>query len=439
MDCLEPARDPTLWYTYPMIEQTHTSSVRLARRGPLVLIGVLFFLQLFMPSSTWRILLVGLLAALAVSYAWLRYLARNVSVTRNQRGGWVVAGDVLDESWTLTNRCPLPLVWAEVVDQSTLPDYQVNRVVAVSAQDRTEWRSRGICQQRGLFTLGPWEVRFGDPFGFFEVVQRYPVVRSLLVYPRVMRLPPLELPRGGASGRARTTRRAWETDMAVSHVRPLVPGDSLRRVAWRATAHRDALMVREFDQEPTGDLWIVLDLDSAVQVGKGTDRSEEFAIVLGASLAAEWLRRNRAVGLVALGDPPLVITPQRSEAQLWRILEGLARIRPTAEWPLGRALDRVRPLLGHGMTLAVITPSLAVDWVSSLLMLTSRGIAPAAILLQSTGAGALVDLLSNHGVVSHVVDRHLALRPLIAHRRQRTEYRALATGRVVTVEVEEEV
>lgn len=422
-----------------MIEPTYTSSVRLARRGPLVLIGILFFLQLFMPSSTWRILLVGLLAVLAASYAWLRYLARCVSVTRSQRGGWVVAGDVLDESWTLSNRCPLPLVWAEVVDRSTLPDYQVNRVVAVSAQDHTEWRSRGICQQRGLFDLGPWEVRFGDPFGFFEVVQRYPVVRSLLVYPRVMRLPRLDLPRGGASGRARTTRRAWETDMAVSHVRPMAAGDSLRRVAWRATAHRDALMVREFDQEPTGDLWIVLDLDSAVQVGEGTDRSEEFAIVLGASLAAEWLRQNRAVGLVALGDPPLIIAPQRSEAQLWRILEGLARIRTTEEWPLARALERVRPLLGHGITLAVITPSLAVEWVSSLLMLTSRGIAPAAILLEPARAGALVDLLSDHGVVSHVMDRHLALQPLIAHRRQRTEYRTLATGRVITVEVEEEV
>lgn len=411
--------------------------------------GLLLLLQLFLPSSTWRILLVGLLTLLVTSYVWMRWLVRSISVTRSQRGGWVVAGDTLDEYWTLHNRCPLPLLWAEIIDHSTLPGYRINRVVAVAAQDHTTWRSRGVCQQRGLFTLGPWEIRLGDPFGFFEVVQHHPAVRSLLVYPRVMRLPTLELPRGGASGRARTSRRAWESDMAVSHIRPLLPGDSMRRVAWRATAHRDTFMVREFDQEPTGDLWIVLDLDRAVQLGEDSDSSTEFTIVFGVSLAAEWLRHHRAVGLVALGDPPLIIPPQRSEAQLWRIMEGLAPVQTATSWPLAQTLERVRPLLGHGATLAVITPSMAEDWVSPLLMLALRGMATAAILLDPASFGAsqqiaarlqpLVGLLAEHGVVTHLVDRRIALQPLITHRRRRTEYRALATGRVVTVEVEEDV
>jgi uncharacterized protein (DUF58 family) len=432
-----------------MIQQPANTSVRVARRGPFILVGVLLVLQLFLPASTWRILLVGLVSALAASYIWMYWLARRVALTRHQRGGWVVAGDVLDEFWTLDNRGPLPVLWAEVIDHSTLPAYRVNRVVAVGAQGQASWRSRGVCQQRGLFTLGPCELHMGDPFGFIEVVQHYPAIHSLLVYPRVMRLPPLELPRGGATGRARRSRRAWDTDMAASHVRPMVAGDSMRRVAWRATAHRGAFMVREFDQEPTGDLWIVLDLDRTVQVGVGTGSSEEFAIVLGASLAAEWLRQNRAVGLVALGDPPLIVPPQRSEAQLWRILEGLAPIQTTTAWPLAQTLERVRPLLGHGITLTVITPSLAEDWVPPLLMLARRGMATAAILLDPAGfdpereADArrqpMVGLLAEHGVVTHVVDQQVALKPLITHRRHRTEYRALATGRVVTVEVDEDV
>jgi hypothetical protein len=51
----------------------------------------------------------------------------------------------------------------------------------------------------------------------------------------------------------------------------------------------------------------------------------------------------------------------------------------------------------------------------------------------------MIELLAEHGVVTHVMDPRMALKPLITHRRHRTEYRALATGRVVTVEVDEDV
>ena len=60
-------------------------------------------------------------------------------------------------------------------------------------------------------------------------------------------------------------------------------------------------MVKEYDREPSGDLWICLDMDAAVQVGEGEESTEEYGVILAASSAAEWLRANRAVGLVAFG------------------------------------------------------------------------------------------------------------------------------------------
>ena len=420
-------------------------------RAPLALLVFLLALQLVTPSAVWTILLAGLATALGLSFFWLRRLAVNVSLTRRQRGALVVAGDVLEEEWTLSNAGALPVLTAEMVDRSTLPDYAVNRVVAVGGNAAVTWRTRGICRQRGLFIIGPWTVAMSDPFGFFRLEQTYAVEQSILVYPRVAILPPLQLPRGGASGRARATRKALESEITVASVRHYAPGDSLRRIAWGVSAHRDALMVREFDQEPAGDLWIVLDLDAAVQVGHGMDGTEEFAIVLVGSLAAVCLRRNRAVGVAAFGQEAVLIPPQRGEAQLWRILHELARVQAAPDWPLARALEAVRSSLGRGITLAVVTPSTAADWLSPLLHLQGRGVATAAILLDAASfvqpaarspSPASLDLRSapaRHGITTHVVDRRLSLRPAVTYRRKRVGLRTLATGRVIDVDIEEEV
>ncbi|MEZ4611518.1 MAG: DUF58 domain-containing protein [Caldilineaceae bacterium] len=47
-------------------------------------------------------------------------------------------------------------------------------------------------------------------------------------------------------------------------------GDSLRHIHWPSSAHRGELIVKELELEPSGDVWIVLDLDAAVHTGRAT-------------------------------------------------------------------------------------------------------------------------------------------------------------------------
>ncbi len=78
------------------------------------------------------------------------------------------------------------------------------------------YQAEGRCQHRGVFTIGPWELRTGDPLGLFRVTIEYPETRSILVYPRAMVLPDLHLPRGDAPGAARTNRRTMHTTTTVA-------------------------------------------------------------------------------------------------------------------------------------------------------------------------------------------------------------------------------
>src|SRR6202011_6346134 len=99
------------------------------------------------------------------------------------------------------------------------------------------------------------------------------------------------------------------------------PGDAFNRIHWPTTARTTRLMVREFELDPTADVWIVLDLDIDAQAGSGVESTEEYAVTAAASLARHLLDQGRAVGLVS---QTASLPGHRGPRQVERILEVLA-------------------------------------------------------------------------------------------------------------------
>ncbi len=430
-------------------------TLRLRTRLPLALAGFLILAQLINPDRVFMMLLAALGLTLGVAWLWARSLRDHVHARRWSRGGWIVVGDAVIEHFELTNEGFLPVLWAEMRDHSDMPDYRIGRVVAVGGNGAFAWQSEGVCTRRGVFTLGPWELHMSDPLGLFEVTIRYPESRTLLVYPRIARLPEFPLPHGRAGGRtARPTPIPHQADQAAG-ARPWQPGDSLRLVHWKLTAHTNQLMVREFEQEPAGDVWLLLNADASVQAGEGQESTMEYGVTLAASLAAKHLNENRAVGLAVFGREQVIIPPKPGRDQLWAILYALAHVEPSADWSLARTLRHVRADLGRDKTLILITPVSSADlegldaaWLAELLRLRRQAIAPAAILIDAASfqnapnpaLASVRDLLADHEIPAIVIAKGYPFHPLGMFRRKRKVLKTLpGFGRVVEVEVEEEV
>jgi len=426
--------------------------VRPASLLPILAWVGLLLMQAISPDRAWSWLLVGLSVMLITGYFWARSLRDRVTAHRQTLGTWVVAGDQLVEQFSIINQGWLPVLWARVHDESAVPGYDIERVETVGSQSERHWNTTGVCQRRGVFRLGPWSLEMADPLGLFQVVQRYPATTTIMVYPRASHLPNLELPRGRAPGRATSSERSPEETITVGAVRQYTQGDSLRRIHWPATAHHARLMVREFDREPSGDVWLIVDMDADVQAGRDAEATQEYAVILAASLAGRFARsgERRGVGLLMSGRHPELLSPARGETQLWRILQALAEAEPAPGLPLDALLRQALPTLGSGRTLVVITPSQDPAWIAPLLPLIGRGNAPTAVLLDagtfdpprgdSAALVGLRDVLARQRIPGYVLAQGFPFRPVDRIRRKRRELKALpGFGRVLEVEVAEEV
>jgi uncharacterized protein (DUF58 family) len=415
-------------------------NVHLENRAFIALWAGSVLLMLFSTSRAWTAMAAAMTVVLGVAWWWARRLAHGVTVERKRRYGWAQVGDLLEEQFTLTNQAPVPALWVEIQDHSTLPGYRASVVTAAGGGQTTHWRVEGVCQQRGVFNLGPWNVEMSDPFGLFRVTLTYAQVASFVVYPRVAYLPGIQLPRGEAAGAARHHKRALADTTDAGGVRPFAPGDALRRVHWPTTARRRALFVKEFDLEPSGDLWILLDLDGAVQAGQGADSTEETGVTIAASLTHAALAENRAVGLAISGEQPALLGPNKGRDQLWRVLKALAQGRAGNGPDLAELLRQVRTNIARGLTVAIVTPACTPNWPVELLALKRHGVAATTILLDPASFGssgdalAMRSLLADLDIGCHIIQQGVPLPPVFKVKPQgRPEYRVGATGRVIRV------
>jgi uncharacterized protein (DUF58 family) len=463
------------------------SRITPAIRWPLYFLPWLILLQLIDPNPIWMALLVSVVGFYGAGYAWVATQARTVYVERKREGAILVAGDSLGEEFVLVNMGTLPVLWAELQDESFLPGYRPDMVVSCGIRASYRWRTEVHCKQRGVFRLGPHQVLLGDPFGLFRLRIRDDRSESLLVYPRVAYLPPIKLPRGIAVGRNRQ-RRPLGGSLRSTSVRDYLPGDSLRHIHWSTTAHRGILTVTELELEPSGDLWIVLDLNRNRHSGEGERSTLEYSIVLAASLAAELLSggERRAVGLLAVGqrgametmwskdsttgeaeEQTILLSPQSGKAQLWQILSALAPVQ-AGNLELSRILHSSRDVFGRGRTVIVITPAPVrstsggvdisqngntgdaddQDWIAELVHLQRSGLTSSVLLVtpaeadQSETASAVHNLqavLAQQGIAVQSLGAGIPLPPALTYRRRRTVMRTTPTGGVVTYDVEEEV
>lgn len=362
-------------------------------------------------------LLVGLLV-LAALWAWLNL--RGLAVEREILTPRATVGEYARERITLRNRWLLPKLWIELYDQSELPERGPGFVATLAGGETGRWTARTLCTRRGRFRLGPAMLISGDPFGIVRLRRSVPATGEILVYPQTVDLPDFRLPGAELPGGRTTRARSFHLTPSVATVREYAPGDSMNRIHWRSTARTGRLMVKEFELDPSADVYLVLDMQERAVVRDarlaqaphgGDDRdagpwwtrqpvalpkvllesTEEHAVMAAASLARALLAQNRLVGLVAWGQHRELIPAEREVRQLFKILEALAVLRAHGAHALAEVLVAESQRFGRNCTLAVITSSVDERWVSALQQHLYRGVRAVVFFVDPRSYGGWQD------------------------------------------------
>ena len=305
----------------------------------------------------------------------------------NQLTGHV--GDKLQITYTLRNTSRVPKPWLEIHNPTTLPGGLPGRAISLGSRAERSWLVRAPLIRRGHFRVEPLQIRTGDPFGFFEASASVGQGVAVVVYPRIEKLPLWRLPAASIEGSHAAPERTLQTSPLATTVRPYAPGDAFNRIHWKSTARHGDIQVKEFELEQTADAWIVLDLERAVQGGRGDESTVEVAVRAAASIAAKALLENRAVGLTVNGHRQAMVPVDRGSRQHLKIMQLLAAVDGDGTTPLVECLVNAAGRLRRGMTAIVITPSTDPAWVRPIAALRSRGIGSVVVTLDALGADQL--------------------------------------------------
>ncbi|MFH1958490.1 MAG: DUF58 domain-containing protein [bacterium] len=114
-----------------------------------------------------------------------------------------------------------------------------------------------------------------------------------------------------------------------AEVRPYVPGDDIRSIDWNITARMNAPYVKEYVEERSLSIILLIDLSASVHFGTTEKFKRELVSELASLLSWTAVRNNDKVGLVLFTDRvEKYIPPRKGRFHILRIIREILYFKP---------------------------------------------------------------------------------------------------------------
>ena len=308
-------------------------------------VGALLFVALLQSQRDLAVLALLVLGVMGGTRLWSR-----VSLSGIKCYSIVDKGNVFpDEMLTLHIRVenakflPVCLQMKVPVDGSLNPssgDTTFTNESGLLWYQRARFQWELVAQRRGIHRVGPPYVKVGDLFGFFlrEIEEQEDL--HVIVYPRLVPIKPVSLPRRDFFG-VPGAKSPVQDPIFILGTRDYQHWQPARYIHWKASARHNRLQEKVFEPSEQEKALLVVDVDQFAK--NNAAEGFEHTLEAVASLAVQFDQKGYAVGFVTNGvvdGGPTILPIARNAQQLPSILEVLARLRMKVKGDLVDTLHR---------------------------------------------------------------------------------------------------
>lgn len=203
---------------------------------------------------------------------------------------------------------------------------------------------------RGEHIFNRFIVRTGDLLGLVEKEKVHHTENKIISYPAYTELfyRPFEthFDQGMTASRERVQR---DTTLAIG-VRDYQPGDRFSWINWKASAKRNEIMTKEFEQRQSHDVFLVMDC--------APDKHFEAIVSFTASLLRAVLKKGAQTGLLTISRERASFPIRGGDDQLHQLFYHLARIEAKSLSSFDKVLETEGMFVQQTVAFLLVTAQL---------------------------------------------------------------------------------
>lgn len=308
-------------------------------------VGLVLFVALLNGHLQLAVMAILVLIIFWGSWAWSRLSLSGIQCRSTVDRQKVFPGEKLVLRVEAQNSKFLP-VWLRMevpLDGSLLPFTHEN---ALSEETGLLWYQKAnfnwelTARQRGVHRVGPLRVQAGDLLGFFQKERAMKGSFYVTVYPCIVPLRPLSLPRRDLFGLP-GAKSPVQDPVYILGTRNYQHRSPARFIHWKASARLNRLQEKVFEPSEQEKVLLVLEVDGFSE----NEAEEDFERIIEAlaSLAVRLDHMGYATGLATNGSlwggGPPILPIAKNARQLPNILEALARVQMIPSGEIMKVLE----------------------------------------------------------------------------------------------------
>ncbi len=238
-------------------------------------------------------------------------------------------GDEMSVKIKLANLSGIPLelrIIDELPEQLQIRDQRISLSLAPLAQQLVRYPVRP--SSRGSYFFGDLHVFTATALGLVERRFTFQQAVELPVYPSIIQMQQFDkmafsvtVPAPGMR-KLRRQSKSYEFDQIKNYVR----GDDYRAINWRATSRQNELMINQYEDERSQQIYCVIDKSRHMHMPFKGLSLLDYAINATLALSNVILKKHDKAGLITYSDKIGSILPADSKSvQLEKILKTLYR------------------------------------------------------------------------------------------------------------------